>query len=43
MSWTLSVIGRWCQPAAPRERQAAPETEKDRLQRRQIEALLLRR
>ncbi|EJF29295.1 MULTISPECIES: CesT family type III secretion system chaperone [Enterobacteriaceae] len=43
LSWTLSVIGRWCQPAAPRERQAAPETEKDRLQRRQIEALMLRR
>ncbi|ATF93517.1 hypothetical protein CO704_16060 [Cedecea neteri] len=43
LSWTLSVIGRWCQPAAPRERQATPEAEKDRLQRRQVEALLLRR
>jgi len=43
LSWTLSVIGRWCQPVVPRERQASPEVEKDRLQRRQVEALISRR
>ncbi|VEB99334.1 Tir chaperone protein (CesT) [Cedecea lapagei] len=43
LSWTLSVIGRWCQPVVPRQRLSTPEAQKDRLQRHQVEALMSRR
>ncbi|RWR03574.1 hypothetical protein ED28_00900 [[Pantoea] beijingensis] len=40
---TLSVIGRWCQPAVPQGRQATTVEEKRLLQRRHVEALMSQR
>ncbi|MFI3311098.1 CesT family type III secretion system chaperone [Ewingella allii] len=41
--WTLSVIGRWCQPAVPQGRSVTKDEEKLLLQRRQVEALMSQR